>query len=349
MVSGEWFIRVMVLSAIPAACGCRAATYHSPITTHHSLLTTHSAVTYRDRTVEVWGRKGRALGEFIEPRAVVTDRAGHVYVSDSTGRIQKFTTDGKLVLQWRMPEITAGKPESLGLDANGNLLVPDTHYHRVLIYSPAGKLLRQWGKRGDEKQLTAQPGDFIFVNGMTATADGRVFATEYGGNFARVQEFTGDGEFVRAFSSYGAEEGQFRRPGGPCIALTPSPSPATRERGAGVRVLVICDQPNHRVQTFSLDGKLLHTFGKVGRGLGELSYPYGVTVDSSGNYYVAEWGNHRVQKFTKDWKPLGVWGKGGTKPGELYHPWGVAVDDHANVYVADHENNRVQKFHWTAG
>jgi len=291
---------------------------------------------YRDRRVEVWGREGRGPGEFIKPRAVVCNQRGQVYVADSTGRIQQFTTSGKFVRQWRTPQIEAGKPESMGLDPNGNLLVPDTHYYRMLVYSEDGKLLRQWGQRGDQQQPTAAPGNFIFLNGATATADGRRYITEYGGGFARVQEFTREGKFIRQFASYGTGPGQFRRPGGPCIARDGT--------------LLVADTPNHRVHVFALDGKLIRTVGSVGRKLGELSYPYGVATDACGNFYVAEWGNHRVQKFDANWKPLAAWGRGGTQPGELYHPWGVAVDETGAVYVADHENNRVQKIvGWLAG
>ncbi|NEN84894.1 hypothetical protein G3T11_21910, partial [Paenibacillus elgii] len=92
-------------------------------------------------------------------------------------------------------------------------------------------------------------------------------------------------------------------------------------------------------------------YAKIGRGsndtVGAFSRPSGLTVDSSGNLYVADKSNNRIQKLTAATGMWSEWGKGsgafGTRLGEFANPTSVALDRSGNVYVADTGNHRVQK------
>jgi len=55
---------------------------------------------------------------------------------------------------------------------------------------------------------------------------------------------------------------------------------------------------NNRIQHFDRNGRFLTAWGG-GKGdkPGQFSGPTGVTTDSQGNVYAADWGNHRIQKF----------------------------------------------------
>jgi large repetitive protein len=70
-----------------------------------------------------------------------------------------------------------------------------------------------------------------------------------------------------------------------------------------------------------------------------LNYPYGVSVDGSGNVYIANSGLGKVLRET----PAGTGFTEGTIGSGLYFPAGVAVDGSGNVYIADTDNNRVLK------
>jgi sugar lactone lactonase YvrE len=85
----------------------------------------------------------------------------------------------------------------------------------------------------------------------------------------------------------------------------------------------------------------------------ELYYPSGITLDSSGNIYIADWGNNRIRKVSASTGNIstvvgngtqGFAGDGGAATSaELYHPGGVALDSAGNIFVADTHNNRIRK------
>ena len=85
-------------------------------------------------------------------------------------------------------------------------------------------------------------------------------------------------------------------------------------------------------------------WGSVGSADGSFDGPNGVSVDSSGNVYVADTNNNRIQKFDSSSTFITAWGSSGSANGSFSYPYGVSVDSSGNVYVADMFNNRIQKF-----
>jgi len=105
-------------------------------------------------------------------------------------------------------------PVALAVGPDGNVYITDLS-QRVTMISPAGKVLRRWGKHG------SGPGEFDFVSAdptapaavqgqIAAGPDGIVYVSDSGNG--RVQVFTPRGRFVRQFGSFGNEKGQFLRP-----------------------------------------------------------------------------------------------------------------------------------------
>src|SRR5712691_3592862 len=72
--------------------------------------------------------------------------------------------------------------------------------------------------------------------------------------------------------------------------------------------------------------------------------PNGVTVDASGNVFIADAKNFGVYELAKDGSLLAAWGSQGTGPGHFNNPEGIARDPQGNVYVSDSVNNNIQKF-----
>ncbi|MBI4563782.1 MAG: hypothetical protein HY716_03695 [Planctomycetes bacterium] len=265
-------------------------------------------------SVGIIGGPGSGAGQFATPRAAAWDPRGWLYVVDKTGRVQKFDAGGRFLLGWTTPEIERGRPTGLAVDPLGDVLVADTHYHRILRYSSDGRLLDRFGSEG------RGPGQFVYPVGLAVTADGTIYVAEFGGN-DRIQVFAPDGTYRRGWGRYGEAPGEFKRPQG--IAL-------------GERRLYVADAANHRIQVFTPEGRWIASWGGV-------RYPYSVSIDPRGKLLVAEYGTHRITKFSPEGRPLGSVGGAGRAPGELDTPWAaVAAGD--EVFVVDSGNHRVQRW-----
>jgi len=274
------------------------------------------------RLAAVWGRRGISDGRLQKPRAIAIDREDRIYLVDKTARIQVFDTEGNFLRGWRTPAHETGKPTGLSIGCDGNLLVADTHYYRVLIYSPDGKLLNTIGGT-----LGHQPGEFGQVTDAVQDSQGNCYVAEKG-QYDRIQKFSPGGNYILQWGGHGAEPGQFILP----------QSMAVDENDR----IWVADACNHRIQVFDTQGKLVMLWGSEGGELGELYYPYDLVLDDD-TVYVCEYGNHRVQKFTRDGRSLGCWGTNGREEGQLHNPWGLVRDSRGKIHVLDTNNHRVQR------
>jgi len=86
--------------------------------------------------------------------------------------------------------------------------------------------------------------------------------------------------------------------------------------------------------------------------IAELSNPYSVAVDASGNLFIADESNQRIREVGTNGFITTVAGNG--TPGysgdggaatnaELRSPWGVAVDASGNLFIADTDNQRIRR------
>ncbi len=274
--------------------------------------------------VQIIGARGTGSGEFNKPRSLALDTNDNLFVVDMTGRVQKFSPAGKFLLSWQMPQTDLGKPKGMDCDRDGNIIVLEPHYQRVNHFTPAGRLVRQWGVRGTNAHELTLP------RSVAVNSRGDIFLSEYT-LVDRVHGFAArDQQLLVAYGVAGEKPGEFNRVEGLGI-------------DAQDRVYV-ADSCNHRIQIFSRDGRLLRTHGRAGSGRGELSYPYDVRIDRAGRQYVCEFGNSRIQIFDAQDGPVEILGGAGAGPGQFSNPWSVALDSHGNLYVADSQNHRVQKF-----
>ncbi|MCX7425753.1 MAG: NHL repeat-containing protein [Planctomycetia bacterium] len=271
----------------------------------------------------VWGRRGISDGRFNKPRAMAIDAKDRIFVVDMTARIQAFDTDGNFLYGWQTPEHANGKPTGLTIGRDGNVLVADTHYYRVLIYSPEGKLLRTIGGTQGQK-----PGEFGLVTDVVEDRQGNYYVSQYG-EYDRIQKYSADGRFLLYWGGHGSQPGEFVRPQN--LAIDEDDH------------IWVADAGNHRIQVFDSEGKLLFYWGSEGSEPGQLSYPYDLVLAPDGTVYVCEYGNHRVQHFTRDGRSLGCWGTPGRQEGQLYNPWALVMDREGRLHVLDTNNHRVER------
>jgi DNA-binding beta-propeller fold protein YncE len=297
-----------------ALTGCKPRADEPATTPLHSSIFSH---------VEIIGSRGTGAGQFNKPRSLICDTNDNLYVVDMTGRVQKFSPEGKFLLSWQMPQTELGKPKGMACDREGNIVVLEPHYQRVNHFTPEGKLIAQWGVKG------TNAGELTLPRSIAVDTKNNVIVSEYT-LVDRVQKFSARGG--RCFGAWG----------------TPGQAPGEFNRAEGVGTdsadqIYVADSCNHRIQIFSGEGKLLRAHGHAGTATGEMSYPYDVTVDKQGRHYVCEFGNSRIQVFDAKDQPLEIIGKAGGEPGQFANPWSLTLDSKGSLYVADSQNHRVQK------
>ena len=217
-----------------------------------------------------------------------------------------------------------GSVAGVGVDSHGNVFV----FHRagrtwphsdVLELTPiarptidvfdgrSGALLTRWGSN-----LFAMP------HGLTIDHHDNVWLTDVA--LQQVYEFSHDGHLLLTLGERGVagnDAGHFNRPTE--VAVSPDGSFYVSD---GYR--------NTRVMKFSANGKFLFQWGTKGTGPGQFDLPHWVSLDATGNVYVADRGNKRIQVFDASGHYLRQW-----SGNQIGRPYAIAVDQRGNAYIAD--------------
>ena len=167
----------------------------------------------------------------------------------------------------------------MAIDASGDVWVLNgsgaQEGGRIVEFSSSGTYMSQFGSKG------TGPGQLLMASGM-AFSGGHLYVSEL--DPQRVQEFSSSGEAIASFDESGPG-----KPGDDPYAIASDPTTGD----------LYVSELSDRVQKFSPSGGLLGSFGSGGQGNGQLSYPQGVAVASTGTVYVADTHNERLQ----EWKP----------------------------------------------
>jgi streptogramin lyase len=100
----------------------------------------------------------------------------------------------------------------------------------------------------------------------------------------------------------------------------------------------VVDLDNGRIQKFTSDGEFILGWGPHDiPGEEAYDWPFGISIDSSGDVYITDSGsgNCRIQKFDPSGTFITKWGSCGSGNGQFCSPRGVAVDSSGNIYVSD--------------
>jgi tripartite motif-containing protein 71 len=294
------------------------------------------------RFVLAWGKVGAAAGEFHPNVGIAIVKNDEIYTCEFVNhRVQRFTRDGKFLGMFDVQP----HPGGIAVDSAGNVYVGHWNNNKVAAYSPTGKLLSEWGRKG------TGDGEFQLPGSVALGPDGLLYVPDQGNS--RVQRFTTDGKFVGKWGQHGKAPGQF---GGNVGAGSRFAGPqfVAFDRAGNVYTT---DADLKRVQKFTADGKLLAHWGSGGTepgGFGPyplqkngkpatMGGPIGICVDRQDRVWVSAT-NSRVQQFTNDGKYLRGIGGLGSKPGQFRVPHALALDSRGFLYVSDTMNGRVQKF-----
>jgi len=231
----------------------------------------------RGKHMRTIGRRGTGQAEFSNPVGVCTDNRGRVYIADKDNkRIQVFTAEGDFDFAFAVKDNRKPiRPVDIAAAANGKrLYVTGNNNHKVMIYSPTGKKIGQWGGEGVNK------GEFRYPATLTTASNGRVYVVDVFNT--RVQVFDARGKFVLEFSKWGVLPGSLVRPKG--IAI---------DRHGHI---LVSDSYMDVVQVFDDAHQFLYVFGTGGKPHRFIAAG-GIAVDDTNRLYVAEVLKNRISVY----------------------------------------------------
>jgi streptogramin lyase len=253
-----------------------------------------------------------------EASGVALNSKGHIFLFQRTRpMLSEFDEKGHYLRS--LGEGLFDHPHGLRIDAEDNIWTTDDTNNTVLKLSPAGKVLLVLGRRnngGEANWLFNKPADVAF------SKNGDIFVADGYGN-SRVVKFDHNGNYIKAWGTYGSGPGEFMLPHSVVI-----------DRNDRVYV---GDRENARIQIFDTEGSFLTQWTGIG-------YPYGLFVTPDQHIWMVDGGFDRIVELDQTGKILGSIGSPGHQPGQL--AWGhfLAIGTDRTLFVADVLNWRFQVF-----
>jgi len=202
------------------------------------------------------------------------------------------------------------RPGAIEVDQDGNLIMVDEGYDRIVIINQSDRSIRTIGGPGEE------PGKFDGLMGLALAPDGTYFTVEFGND--RVQHFDRDGRLIKSWGSYGSEPGQFIAP--TRIAIS--------RNGF---IYVVESNTQYRIQKFTYGGDYILSWGEGGSEPGQFDDISDIAVDHAGCVYVTDTRNDRIQKFDQYGNFVFEW--------FVDYPNQISVNKQGNLLVADWYSN----------
>jgi sugar lactone lactonase YvrE len=202
------------------------------------------------------------------------------------------------------PSARAFPSQGVALLPNGDVVVCDTGYGRVHVFSADLAHKRVIGSLGSGRGQLQYPAD------VAADSAGNIYVADFFGN--KVVKYDTDGTVVTEFGSEGKGAGQFEGPSG--IAVMPDGS------------IWVADQLNDRLEQFTAAGTYVTAVTGISR-------PAGMTSAGLFPYVVAS-GDSAVYRLSGT-KAVRVFGAPGEAENLITSAADLAVDAKGNIYVAD--------------
>jgi sugar lactone lactonase YvrE len=243
-------------------------------------------------------------------------------------------------------------PCDVAADSAGNVFVADTNNSTIRKITPAGAVTTLAGLAGTSGSSdgTGSAARFNSPAGLAVDGSDNVYVADTHNNTIRKISPTGVVTTVAGLAGSGGSSD------GTGTARFNSPAGLTVDGSGNVYV---ADTHNNTIRKITPTGVVSTVAGLAGTGGSSngtgsaalFSSPEGVTVDGSGNLYVADTGNHTIRKITPAGAVTtlaGLAGISGSSDGagsmaRFQYPAGLTVTSAGNLYVADTDNNTIRQ------
>jgi serine/threonine protein kinase, bacterial len=246
--------------------------------------------------------------------------------------------------------------DGIALDKKGNIYIAMREHNIISRIDTKGMMSRYVGS--GESGFSGDGGPAIKASlripaGLAFDLEGNLYIADRENHRVRKVDTSGN---ISTFAGIG--KAGFSGDGGPAVkARLNLPSGVVADKKGN---LYISDRSNDRIRVVDKKG-VIRTYagsgvagfqGDAGPALkAQLDKPFGITLDKTGNLYIADRNNNRVRKVSSEGIITTVAGDGGFffmgDNGPAYRasvaaPTGVAVDSKGNLYIADRNNNRIR-------
>jgi sugar lactone lactonase YvrE len=304
---------------------------------------------------------------FWAPQGLACDSAANVYVADSLNNVIRQITPAGIVTTLAGTAGTIGSadgtnntsfwlPQSVAADTNGNLYVADSANGTIRQIAPGAVVTTVAGSASTG--AANGPGMGARFNGPAGAAidsAGNIYVADSENGTIRMVTSSG------AVSTLAGAAGIFGNSDGPGFsARFYGPQAAAVDLSGNIYV---ADTANHTIRkiTSGVVSTLAGSPGVSGvdDGTGSgarFNFPQALSVDLSGNLYVADTWNHTLRKVTPSGVVTTIAGVpgsygdidgtsagDGTNTARFYCPSGLTVDAAGNIYVADTRNHIIRK------
>lgn len=227
---------------------------------------------------------------FIMPHGLTVDMNNNIWVTDvGLNQVFKFRHDGKLLMKLGEAKIFGNdsthfnRPTDVAVAKDGSFYVSDGYGNsRIVKFSPTGKFLFQWGKKGDNE------GDFNIPHAIDLDEKGNVYVADR--ENSRVQVFNSAGKFIQQWT-----DKNFGR----ICAVT---FDKIKKEFVAVDDATSLFKVKHNgsdIIIFDSTGNLLSQFGRSSLYDGPKCWYHDVAIDNEGNIYVGDILGNKIQKFKK--------------------------------------------------
>jgi sugar lactone lactonase YvrE len=244
-------------------------------------------------------------------------------------------------------------PQGIAFDTAGNLFVADTNNYTIRKITSGGVATTFAGLAGSSGSAdgTGSAARFIYPRGITIDTAGNLFVADTY-NFT-IRKITSGG-VVTTFAGLAGSPGSADGTGSDARFFYPSGITIDTEGN-----LFVADTNNYTIRKITSGGVVTTLAGLAGsfgstNGTGSAArffYPFGITIDTAGNLFVADTYNQTIRKITSAGVVTTLAGTvdsvgsddGTGSAARFFYPYGITIDTEGNLFVADTQNGTIRK------